>query len=378
MNLLQQDRRGAGRVSRAIELRRFTVRGLNLLRAVGQNPIKESPSYVVHRENKWRLLRYRRHDRAGFQTPVLLVPSLINRHYVLDLSPGRSFVEFLLDQGHEVFMLDWGRPGSEDRYLSFDDITEHYLGRAMQRVGTYSPDKRVHVLGYCLGGTLAAIHAAAHPGRFASLVALAAPVHFAVEGMLNEWMRLKSFNVHALVDGTGNVPWPLMQLAFHLLRPTLSLAKTAHLVDRAWDDEFLDGFFAIEAWGNDNVSFPGEAYRTYVEELYRGDAFFRGVFDLDGKRVSLSDIDCALKVISFEHDTIVPGPSAAALYEHSSSSDKHHLHLPGGHVGAVVSRKASTTLWPEISNWWAERAATKPVAKRRPRAVRSNGATRRR
>ena len=140
------------------------------------------------------------------------------------------------------------------------------------------------------------------------------------------------------MDAFGNVPWQLMQSAFHLLRPTLSLSKAVQLIDRAWDDEFLDGFFALETWGNDNVSFPGECYRRYVRELYREDALIRGTFMLSGRPARLQSIRCPVLAISFEHDNIVPWKSAAALLAEVQSTDTEHVHLQGGHVGAVVRR----------------------------------------
>lgn len=317
---------------------------------VGSTPVE-----VVHEENKWRLLRYRRSEPAKYATPVLMVPSLINRHYVLDLAPGRSFVEYLVKQGHDVFMIDWGTPSSEDRFLSFDTITDTYLGRAIRIAAESSPSGKTHVLGYCLGGTLAVIHAAARPHRIASLLALAAPVRFDADGLLNKWMSMEGFEIDALVGGTGNVPWQLMQFAFHMLRPTMSLSKAAHVIDRAWDDEFLDGFLALETWGNDNVSFPGTAYKTYVERLYRSDELIKGTFELSGEPVKLANIECPTLVISFAHDNIVPAESASALVEEIGSKDKIHLHLNGGHVGAVVSRRASTDLWPKMSEFWTAR-----------------------
>ena len=94
-------------------------------------------------------------------------------------------------------------------------------------------------------------------------------MRFSDPGLLTAWTRSKGFAVGPLVDGLGVIPWQLLQGAFQLLRPTLPLSKAVMLLDRAWNDEFLDGFLAIEAWGNDNVSLPGEFYRTYVEELIR-------------------------------------------------------------------------------------------------------------
>ncbi len=317
-----------------------------------------TPADVVHRENKWSLLRYRaRPEGLAHATPVLLVPSLINRHYVLDLQPGKSIAEVLVARGHDVFIIDWGTPGPEDRFVDFDTVADRSIGRALRVAAQHSRRGKVHLLGYCLGGTLTVVHAAVRPERVASLTTLAAPVAFTDDGLLATWTRLPQFDVGALVDALGNVPWQIMQSAFQMLRPTLPLSKAAHVIDRAWDDEFLDGFFALETWGNDNVSFPGEAYRQYIEGLYRADGLVRETFALSGHPVRMGNIACPLLAVTFAHDTIVPEASAAPLLERVSSVDKERLHLPGGHVGAVVSRKALATLWPKISAWWAARDA---------------------
>jgi polyhydroxyalkanoate synthase len=182
-------------------------------------------------------------------------------------------------------------------------------------------------------------------------------VRFSDAGLLSSWMRSPTFDVDALVDACGNVPWPLMQASFHMLRPTLGLSKAVSLLDRAWDDRFLDGFLALERWGSDNVSFPGECFRRYAHDLYRDDAFANGRFRLAGKPARMESIEKPLLAITFEHDNIVPWKSAALLVERAKSNDKDRWHLSGGHVGAVVSRHASETLWPRLSAWWAERDA---------------------
>ncbi|HEY8078062.1 MAG TPA: hypothetical protein VIF62_28240, partial [Labilithrix sp.] len=169
-----------------------------------------------------------------------------------------------------------------------------------------------------------------------------------------------SFEVDRIVHAFGNVPWQLMQGAFHLLRPTLNLSKAVALVDRAASDEFLDGFLALETWGNDNVSFPGACYQRYIEELYRGNALMRGTFTLGGEPARLENIECPTLAVVFEHDGIVPWESASVLLDRVSSKDKQMLKLPGGHVGAVVSRAAQKNLWPKMSAWWAERDADAP------------------
>jgi len=330
-------------------------------------PVGTTPADVVHRENKWRLLRYKRPaDRPRkFQTPVLLVPSLINRHYVMDLLPGKSMAEDLVAAGHDVYCIDWGTPGDEDRFVTFDDVCDKYLGRAIRHVARTSPRNKAHVLGYCLGGTLATIHAAARPEHIASLLLLAAPVSFTDDGPLAVWTRSPKFDVGSIVEGFGNVPWQLMQGAFHLLRPTLTMAKAVGVIDRAANDEFLDGFLAIETWGNDNVSFPGECYKEYIEQLYRGNGLMEGTFSLSTIPVRLENIECPVSCVVFEHDNIVPWQSAAVLLDRVSSKDKVLLKLPGGHVGAVVSTAAQKNLWPKMTAFWAERDST-PEPKRAP------------
>ena len=320
----------------------------------GRPPVGSTPADVVHRENKWSLLRYRSAS-VRHRTPLLIVPSLINRHYVLDLLPQKSFIEFMVGQGLDVFCIDWGTPSDEDRYLTFDDVTDRYLRRAIRVASSFGTRGTAHVLGYCMGGTLAAVHAAAHPESMASLLALAAPIEFDDDGLLSRWTRSLGYDADALVSGFGNMPWPVMQASFQMLRPTLNLWKAVKLIDRAWDDNFLDGFFATETWGNDNVDFPGACYRTYVDELYRGNRLVRDEMSLGGRRIFLRDIRCPVLAVTFEHDTIVPHRSASVLVDRVGSSDKRHLHLPGGHVGAVVSSHAKQHLWPLLAEWWSAR-----------------------
>lgn len=308
-----------------------------------------TPADVVWTENKWRLLRYRpRPEGIAHPTPLLMVPSLINRHYVLDLMPGKSFAEYMVAQGFDLYCIDWGTPGDEDRYVTFDDIVDGALGRAIRRVANTVPHRKTHVLGYCMGGTLTAIHGAVHKEHLQSFVALAAPVSFDDGSLLSRWTRSPGFDLDVMVDATGTVPWQLLQGAFQLLRPTLPLMKAVSLLDRAWNDEFLDGFLALETWGNDNVAIPGEFYRTYIRELYQRDSLIHGNFMLRGQKVKLKNLTCPTLAVTFEHDNIVPGPSAAALISECGAKEKQHLHLPGGHVGAVVSKHAAKTLWPQL------------------------------
>lgn len=320
-------------------------------------PVGRTPHEVVHAENKWRLLRFG--GGASGREPILLVPSLINRWYVLDLVPGRSLVEFLVEQGHDVFVLDWGAPGPEDRFLTFDDVVDRAIGRALRRSARAAGTQKVHVLGYCMGGTLALIHAAAHPERFASLTTLAAPVAFDGDDLLSRWTRTSSFDPQQLVRAFGNAPWPLLQLSFNMLRPTMNAAKGMFLLDQAvkdrTDEAFLEGFFAKERWANDNVSLAGEVFRVWIEDLYRADGLMHETLHLDGQPVRPSVLDLPMHVVTFADDTIVPENASLPLVTMTASKDVLHTHLRGGHVSAVVSTSSRDRLWPLLVGFWRDR-----------------------
>lgn len=322
----------------------------------GRPDVGTTPSDVVFRENKISLIRYRSDSVQG--APILLVPSLINRHYVLDLMHEKSFVEYLVGRGHDVYMIDWGRPGPEDRYLTFDTYCDRYLGRMIRQVARRSPSGKTHLLGYCLGGTMAAIRLADRQEDVQSFVALAAPVDFEDAGVLGVFSRAETIDLNAMARAFGNIPWPLMQAGFHLVRPTMNLSKAIYMLDRAWDDQFLDGFFALETWSNDNVSFPGRAFERYIQALYRENQLIRDEFALSGRRISLSDIRVPTLTVCFEHDHIVPAKSASILHDVIASKERELKVLRGGHVGAVVSRRASQSLWPMLSDWYRERDST--------------------
>jgi polyhydroxyalkanoate synthase subunit PhaC len=331
-----------------VSLVRRAPRGMPI---VGKD-VGATPHTVAWTENKWRLLKFSPAQRR-YATPILMVPSLINRWYVLDLGPERSFIEWLVAQGHEVYCIDWGTPDAEDRYLTWDDIAGRYLGRAVRLAAKETG--KTHVLGYCLGGTLAATYVAAFPEHVASFTALAAPIDFAHAGIMSTWTRTTTFDVRAILAAYGNVPHRLMQASFKMMKPTLQAQKVVGLLDRAWDDEFLDGFLATERWGTDNVSFPGECYARYIEELYRQNRLVAGTFSLLGRPARLGAITCPLLAVAFSDDHIVPVPSAEPLIELAGARDKQ-LHVDrGGHVGAVISKKAATRLWPVMQTFWADR-----------------------
>jgi polyhydroxyalkanoate synthase len=257
-----------------------------------------------------------------------------------------------------VWCLDWGVAEDEDRYLSWDDVLAR-LGRAVRRVRRETGAAAIGLFGYCMGGTLTAIHAALHPDEICALATLAAPIDFAHAGILGTFVDPAWFDA-AAIAGVGNVAAPQMQAGFTSMRPTLDLAKLVGLPDTLSDPRAKAAFLALEAWAGDHVPFPAEAYRRYITELYQHNQLVAGTHQVAGRVVDLGAITMPTLVITASRDTICPPAAATALLGHVGTADTEVVEITGGHVGAVVGRAAARTMYPAVIRWLTPRLAAGP------------------
>ncbi|MBL8916438.1 MAG: alpha/beta fold hydrolase [Archangium sp.] len=286
--------------------------------------------------------------------PVLLVPSMINRWYVLDLRPGSSVAEAFVKAGLDTWCLDWGIPEAHDRHFTWAEALQR-LDRMLRKVRRETGKEKVVVLGYCMGATLSSIHAALNPELYAGFINLLGPIDFSESGMLGRMTDPRWFDAAAVAEA-GNVSPEQMQSGFKLLRPTQDLAKLVTLIEKGTDPAFQLGYRALDTWASDNVAFPGAAYETYISELYQKNNLVNGRHHALGKRVDLKDITCPVLTIAADKDTICPPKAAVALNAVVGSAEKQVLPVPGGHVGAVVGSKASEKLYPALIEWVSKKA----------------------
>ncbi|OGO41628.1 MAG: hypothetical protein A2Z04_00995 [Chloroflexi bacterium RBG_16_57_9] len=315
-----------------------------------------TPADVVYQENKLQLLRYRSQTLSNRPVPILMVPSIINKYYILDLKPGRSLVEYLLGRGFDVWIIDWGIPSDEDRLDTFDKYINGYLARSVQKVLDLTGQEQLSLLGYCIGGTFTAIYAALHDHQIRNLIQLAAPINFHDDGILSAWASKEAFPIDVVVDAFGNMPKWLMQTSFQWLRPTNDLAQAVNLWERLDDPKKTDDFLTLRSWLNDNIDFPGEAYRKYIRDCYQDNLLVQNRMQIDGDTVDLGRITANLLTVSATQDHICPPRSAAVLNDLVSSQDKQVLTLAGGHIGVVAGSGASKGLWVKLGDWLAQRS----------------------
>lgn len=310
-----------------------------------------TPKDTILSEGTARLYRFRRPDTRPVGTgrrPVLVVPSLINRWYILDLRAGYSVVE-ALNARYDTYLLDWGVPEDEDRYETWDRVLKK-LGRAVRKVLRETGASQVTLLGYCMGATLSGIYTALHPNQIGAFINLAGPFDFSEGGMLSTLVDPRWFDVEAIV-GAGNLAATQMQSGFTALRPTLPVGKFVNFLWKMHDEAAMDAFSALEAWSSDNTPFPAAAYKTYIEELYQKNALVKGEHWALGRQVRLQDITCPVLNIVASKDNICPPPAAQGLVDNVGTEDTTVLTVPGGHVGAVVGSRASRELYPKMLDW---------------------------
>ncbi|MFN8122783.1 MAG: alpha/beta fold hydrolase [Thermoleophilia bacterium] len=327
------------------------------LRGLAEVATGVSPRDVVWTRNKTTLYRYRPTAPRAHSTPVLLVYALINKPYILDLHPGNSFVEHLLDHGYDVFLLDWGVPGWEDRGTTLDELVGEHLPAAVRRMRRAGAGPDYTLFGYCMGGTLAAMHAALDPEGLRNLVALTTPVDFSDAGTFSVWTDPGVLDAAAVAEALGNIPGALIDLGNKMLRPVANFVTTpATMWERFLAGRDMTPWLAIHQWVNDGVPFPGAAFTQWIRDFYQQNRLARGEATIAGRTVDLSRITAALLVVTGTSDHIVPPGMARPLTELTGSADSTYLEIPAGHVGLLAGSGARQALWPAVTDWLAERS----------------------
>lgn len=318
------------------------------------NPdVGSTPHDVVHEKDSLKLLHYHRETPALVAEPVVICYALVNRPYILDLQPARSVVRRLLEAGLDVYLIDWGIPTAADQNLSLNDYVCGSLRHVVDVVLNRAQTQTFNLLGYCMGGTLSTMFTSLYPELVNSLSLMAAPIDFSGDNsLLHVWTQEKYFDVDRLIDAHGNCPAAFLQATFQLMRPVQNfIEKYTGFAENMHDERFIENYFAMEKWTNDNIPVAGETFREFVKCFYQRNQLVKGEFELDGKRVDLSRIECPLMLLAATFDHLVHPESTFGIIPHVSSKEIEKKEIPAGHVGLAVSSKAHKSFWPEAAQW---------------------------
>jgi polyhydroxyalkanoate synthase len=283
--------------------------------------------------------------------------SLVSKPYILDLTPGQSLVEFLVKQGFDVFMIDWGVPRPEDRRLRLEDYVMDLIPECIGKVLDETGEDEVSIVGYCMGGLLATLYAAVYPeGPLKNLACFTTPVNYDGMGLQRQWADPRWFDVDRIVDTLGNVPAEMLYQSFDMLRPVSKAVGQVKLWDNMWNDEFTRSYRLFDRWGADQIPFPGETFRQTTKELMWGNKLVKGELELGGRKADLANITVPVLHVTAEHDHIVPAEASKDLVALVGSEDKQDIVMKGGHVSLVAGGNAIFRLWPQLDRWLADRS----------------------
>src|SRR3990172_9486757 len=246
--------------------------GMELFLKPPEFSVGTTPSEVIFSEDKMKLIHYFPNVERPHQVPILIVYALVNRYYILDLQPDKSVIKKLLEEGFDVYVIDWGYPSGVDRYLTLDDYVNGYINNAVDKIKERSGLDKITLLGVCQGGTFSVMYAALHPEKVKNLITLVAPINFDTNiGLLHVWA--KNLDVDRIVDYFGVVPGDVLNIGFMLADPFRTMIdkyvdpferieiKPGDEESQRKNEEMIRNFLRIEKWIFDSPDQPGETDR---------------------------------------------------------------------------------------------------------------------
>jgi polyhydroxyalkanoate synthase len=305
---------------------------------VGGN-VAATAGKVVFRNELIELIQYEPATKDVYAEPILIVPAWIMKYYILDLSPRNSMVKYLVEQGHTVFAMSWKNPNKADRDIGMDDYLDQGFRAALDAVTAIVPERQVHAVGYCIGGTLLAIGAAAlardQDQRLASVTLFAAQTDFTEPGELAFFINPSQLAMlEATMHRKGVLESKQMSGAFVMLRSQdLFWQPLVNTYLKGRRDPMID----LMAWNADGTRMPWRMHSEYLYRLFLDNELATNRFPVGGRLVRLSDIRTPMFVVGTEIDHVAPWKSVYKIDNLVRSDDFTFLLTSGGHNAGIVS-----------------------------------------
>ncbi|MDO5634845.1 MAG: alpha/beta fold hydrolase [Micrococcus sp.] len=322
-----------------------------------------TPRDPVWTYRKVTLYRYRSARRTQ-PVPILLTFALINRPDIFDLRPGNSFVEFLLEQGYDVFLVDWGYAEEEDKETGLDDYALGYLPRAVREVRRASGAEEISMIGWCIGAVLTGMYLSTTPeAPVRNWLPLTMPFD-STGSTYQVLLGNEELDTEWLYQHGAYLPGTYVDVVNKLLKPVPNLMGTPL---RLWR-QVQDGQARPEAhqpmakWVADNPHFPMKAFTQWVSWVYRDNLLPTGRLRLRGKVVDFSRITQSTLVVTADRDHIAPRAGTLPLLDVMTAPDLEHLDGVGGHIGLMAGSRARGDIWPRIHEWLEPRSQSTPHA----------------
>lgn len=332
------------------------IPGLSLPQTQSELDVGPTPKELVFSTETACLYHYEPLQDEVYRLPVLIVMSPVAKGYILDLAHGQSLIEYLLLQGHDVYMLDWTAPRREQATLGLAEYVIDLVGGCIEAVASDSGEDDLTLIGYCMGGMLSAMYTALNPrGPVKNLACFTTPVNGDGMALYKKWMSSPSFDIDRLVDQLGIIPGDFINSSIQALRPLQRSANQMRLLNNVEDDAFVKAHLRFDRWAVDQLPIPGHLARDMVHDFIVGNKIVDGALELRGKTVDFAKITVPFLHVAALYDHIVPAAASRDLIGLVGSTDKQEIVMKGGHVSLVAGGNAVFRLWPQLDNWLATR-----------------------
>src|SRR5919202_1919457 len=305
-----------------LEAYRKLEKARDILYTAGNIGVGETPNEVLVEKRAYRLLHYQQMVSKTARTPILIVYALINRSYVLDLQPDKSWIRSLLSQGFDVYLIDWKAPTVSDKYVSFDDYVNCYVDDCVESLLKRTKVDKLTLHGYCMGGTMSTMYTALHQEKVKNLAVIAPVIDTEKDSTLIANLS-KNLDVDKMLQVTGNLQSEQMYAFYSTLKPfKQGINKYFNLVQNIDNELFIDNFLRLEKWLYETPPIAGETFRQWISDIYRKNMLVKNELKLHDNLVELSTIKVPLLNIVADEDHLVSPECSAPLNDVVSSTDK--------------------------------------------------------
>ncbi|MGI0047156.1 MAG: class III poly(R)-hydroxyalkanoic acid synthase subunit PhaC [Nitrosotalea sp.] len=339
-----------------LQMNKNILEAPKLVAAPDEISMEMTPYDVVYSEGKMRLLHFNSPQQKLVRTPLLITYALINRYHILDIHPQKSWVKNMLEQGLDVYLIDWGTPTKMDRYLGFDDYVNNYMDNCVNFILNESSVDKVSMQGYCTGGTLATVYTSLYSEKIKNLV-LTAPV---IDGSKDSTVvanLAKHMDVDKMADVVGNMPPEFMYYVFSILKPfEQGLEKYVQFFKNIHNKDYVENFIRVEKWLSDTPPVPGELFREWVKNIYQDNLLIKNQMNVAGRQINLKNISMPVFTQVAVGDHLVSPECSMPIHYAVSTEDKTLRIYATGHVGMIASSFSQKRVLPELGQWLKERS----------------------
>jgi polyhydroxyalkanoate synthase len=231
-----------------IERQEKLLKSYEVMLDVKENQANQTPRECVFTEDKLKLYHYKKSTRTSTKIPTLIIYALVNTPSMMDIGQDKSFIKKLVDSGLDLYLIEWGFPTADDKYITLDDYINVYIDDCVEHLRKEKGVDKINILGVCQGGTFSLMYTALHPEKVKNLVTMVTPVDFSTDdGLLFKWG--KYLNPDRMVEAYGVVPGDFMNTGFLTLKPlSLMVNKYLDLINDIDDPNYLSSFLTMEKW----------------------------------------------------------------------------------------------------------------------------------